>query len=402
MNILYICDEYPPGRHGGIGTAVQLLAREMVKQGHTVVVAGFYDWGYGGEDKLTDEGVLVYRFRRKLATRFLGNLKKLPVRILYKALTVSGLFEWDIRKSINLYNDFLLKLIEKYNIEIAEIPDYLDYIRFCKSYLAFPELPIPTVVRLHGSYTYFEKEAGKDVPEFAWQMDHDLLEGATAVCSVSKYTAEKTALYLNYKKPMQVIYNGIDTDNFPAPVKKKPYKAVFTGTLIEKKGIYSLLQAWNIVHEKLNNAELWIYGKGPVEKLKAILSDKAIRSVFFKGHVPRQELLYSLADASLAVFPSFAETFGLAALEAMACGTAVIFTERTSGPEIINDEVNGILVDPANVQEIADNIIDLLDNVYKCEQIALAGKHRVNEKFNISHIAMQHAVYYETILGRHE
>jgi glycogen synthase len=47
MNILFICDEYPPGRHGGIGTVVQLTARALVSQGHNVVVAGFYDWAYG-------------------------------------------------------------------------------------------------------------------------------------------------------------------------------------------------------------------------------------------------------------------------------------------------------------------------------------------------------------------
>jgi len=70
MNILYICDEYPPGKHGGIGTAVQLLARTMVQRGHNVVVAGFYDWGYGGDDHFEDQGVLVYRFRRVLSSKF--------------------------------------------------------------------------------------------------------------------------------------------------------------------------------------------------------------------------------------------------------------------------------------------------------------------------------------------
>ena len=57
MNILLLCDEYPPGRHGGIGTAVQLLARALVREGHKVVVAGFYDWSYGGKDTEADQGV---------------------------------------------------------------------------------------------------------------------------------------------------------------------------------------------------------------------------------------------------------------------------------------------------------------------------------------------------------
>ena len=73
MNILYLCDEYPPGRHGGIGTSVRLLARQMAKMGHHVVVAGLYGPGYGGANEFSDEGVKVYRFRRGYDFDFLAD-----------------------------------------------------------------------------------------------------------------------------------------------------------------------------------------------------------------------------------------------------------------------------------------------------------------------------------------
>src|ERR1700761_9021534 len=110
MNILYLCDEYPPGRNGGIGTVVQLLGREMVRQGHNVIVAGFYDWGYGGEDYFEDEGVKVYRFRRALSSNLLHKQDVLPVRIAYKLFKSLGIFEYDIKKSIVKYGAFLEKL----------------------------------------------------------------------------------------------------------------------------------------------------------------------------------------------------------------------------------------------------------------------------------------------------
>lgn len=47
MNILFICDEYPPGKNGGIGTVVQNLGRELVKQGHSIFVVGLYHFSYG-------------------------------------------------------------------------------------------------------------------------------------------------------------------------------------------------------------------------------------------------------------------------------------------------------------------------------------------------------------------
>src|SRR5690606_18786786 len=103
MNILFICDEYPPGRHGGIGTAVQLLARELVKQGHYVVVAGFYDWGYGGEDEFSDEGVVVYRFRRSLASSWLKKQDSFFVRVVFALLKRTGALSRDVQRSMVMY-----------------------------------------------------------------------------------------------------------------------------------------------------------------------------------------------------------------------------------------------------------------------------------------------------------
>jgi glycogen(starch) synthase len=147
MNILYLCDEYPPGSHGGIGTAVQLLAREMVKMGNNVVVAGFYDWGYGGEDEFDDQGVKVYRFRRMLSSGFFANYRSIIVKITNRILKDTGILEWDIKKSLIKYKKFLDSVIARYHIEIVEAPDYNDYARFCKSYLPFPVLPAPLVVK---------------------------------------------------------------------------------------------------------------------------------------------------------------------------------------------------------------------------------------------------------------
>ena len=121
MNILFLCDEYPPGRHGGIGTAVQLLARQMVKMGHQVVVAGFYDWGYGGEDVFDDNGVKVYRFRRGLASNIFRKVDSFFVRGIYRLLTKLGTLEWDIRRSLKKYHVFLEELIEQYKIDLVEM-----------------------------------------------------------------------------------------------------------------------------------------------------------------------------------------------------------------------------------------------------------------------------------------
>ncbi len=396
MNILYLCDEYPPGRHGGIGTAVQLLAREMVLKGHRVVVAGFYDWGYGGADEFEDEGVTIYRFRRFFASGFLEKQESLPVRIMHGIMKRTGLFDRDIRKSLVRYGVFLEQLIKKHNIDIVEMPDYNDYMRFAKNYVSFPKLSVPVVVKLHGTHTYFNTEAGKETPEYIYRMERDILQQAAAVASVSRYTADKTAEYLNYGKPITVLYNGIRP---PAPMEtdKIPGRVIFTGSLAEKKGIYQLMKAWNIVNARLPDATLWIYGKGPVEKIKSLLNEQAERTVSFNGHVDRKELFRRIAEAMVAVFPSYAECFALAPMEAMACDTATIYTTRTSGPELIDEGVDGLLADPDDVEGLAEKIILLLTDKEANKRLAANGKEKVLTEFNIATVAEKHVVYYTAI-----
>ncbi|WP_276132362.1 glycosyltransferase family 4 protein [Polluticoccus soli] len=393
MNILYICDEYPPGRHGGIGTAVQLLARQMAKLGHNVVVAGYYDWGYEGLNEFTDNGVKVYRFRRKLSSGLFSKPNALTTRVAYRFLKSSGVFQWDINISLKRYHHFLENIIAKHKIDIAEVPDYHDYMRFCTTYTPFPALSVPTVVRLHGSITYFSREAGIQPPAYVRQMERELLLQASGVFSVSRYTAQKTAEYLEVGKNIDVIYNGIDTRT-AINAEKVPGRVIFTGSLAHKKGIYQLMQAWNTVYKQVPGAVLEIYGKGPVKKIKRFLTRDAKNSVRFNGHVSRSDLMTALAQANVAVFPSFAETFGLAALEAMACGTAVIFTNRTSGPEVVEDGKDGLLVDPANIVDIANKLCLLLKNKELCTQLAENGRQKAQEKFDIVHIANQHLAYY--------
>ncbi|MEI8278326.1 MAG: glycosyltransferase family 4 protein [Bacteroidota bacterium] len=399
MNILYLCDEYPPGRHGGIGTVVQCLAREMVLQGHNVVVAGFYDWGYGGEDNYDDKGVKVFRFKRGLDSKVFSNPDSLTTRVIYRIFKAIGVFQNDIYKSLKKYQLFLEKLIAEFKIDIVEMPDYNDYMRFCNSIVSFPKLSVPTIVKLHGSMTYYGREANREVPVHIRKMEHDLLCQADKVVSVSNYTANKTSTYLDYKRVIDVLYNGVDVHIKPDKVMKIHDRVIFTGTLVEKKGIYQLVKAWNIVNAQMPEAELIVLGKGPIEKISKLLNLKALKRVQFKGHVSREVLLEYVASSQIAVLPSYAETFGLAAIEAMVCGTAVIYTNRTVGGEIVDDTINGLLVDPDNVEDIASKIVYLLQNAEICDQLALRGNEKSIKKFNIEVIAKQHEELYNNVVN---
>lgn len=397
MNILYLCDEYPPGRHGGIGTAVQLLAREMVKKGHNVIVAGIYHWGYGESDSFVDEGVKVFRFRMKLASKEFAKANFL-MRATTRALRDMRILQWDVRSSLRKYGQYLEALIKEYSIEIVEMPDYNDYMRFCKGVVSFPTLSVPVIVKMHGCMTYIANENGSYVPPYVQMMEEQILKQATAVVSVSKYNATRTAGYLHYDGDVKVLYNGISMP--PAErMAKEQNKVVYTGTLSFNKGVFQLVQAWNEVHKAKPDARLYLFGKGPLEKITPLLTAGALPTVLFKGHVAKRELYENLASATMAVFPSYAESFAMAPMEAMACGTAVIYTSRTSGPELIKDGHDGLLVDPADIKDIAAKILYLFEHKSKADELAANGKKKIVELYNISTIADNNLEYYTDIIS---
>ncbi|HMW67777.1 MAG TPA: glycosyltransferase family 4 protein, partial [Chitinophagaceae bacterium] len=107
-----------------------------------------------------------------------------------------------------------------------------------------------------------------------------------------------------------------------------------------------------------------------------------------------------LATAAVAVFPSYSECFSLAPLEAMAAGCAVIYTVNSSGPELIADGENGLLVNPDDVNAIAKAISRLVENSEFRESIANAGKRTVSERFDITSSAIQHIIFYNEIIER--
>jgi len=401
MNILYLCDEYPPGPHGGIGTYVRLIARQMVKLGHKVIVAGLYSRGYGGADEFDDEGVKVLRYRWGIDDKWFENQRSARVRMFNRILLDTGITQRDIKRSLAAYQKKLAHIIADEQINIIEMPDYNDYIRFCKSYVPFPTLPVPVVVKLNGSITYFNAEAGIPIAPHVLKMEQDILNRAAAVSSASAYTAKKSADYLSYNKPVTVWYNGIDTnvafENSPLVDNKQ---VVFTGSLVQKKGIFQLAEAWNIVIKQVPYARLLILGKGPVSKVIACLQKDAKSSVVFKGHVGRDELYACLSNSAVAVFSSYAEAFALAPLEAMACGTAVINSNRTSGPELIDDGVNGLLIDPDNVEQLASAIVTLLNEPEKRLRLAFIGNEKVKGCFDIDMVARQTLQFYQQVLDK--
>lgn len=398
MNLLFICDEYPPGPHGGIGAVVQTLAREMVRQGHRVWIAGLYDYGYGGKDYEVDEGVAVYRLRKKSEWMGISMRYTFYDKVLRKLLALTGRLEKETAEGMKRLQQLVQELTAQHQLQIAEVPDHQHYTRQVRQAVFFPDLGLPTVIRLHGGFVYFATEAGLPVLAAALQMEQKLLSEATAISSVSRYTADKTIAALGLHRDVFVLPNGVGAGALPDLDKKDPWRVVFTGSLLAKKGVFELMEAWNTVIAHSPQARLAVYGKGDTDTLKAILSPEARNTVVFHGHQPHRKVLEALQQASVAVLPSFAEAFALAPLEAMACGVATVYSTRTSGPELIEDGVDGLLVDPSDVAAIAQATLSLLHQATYRKAIAKRGYEKIQKHYTIKQVAAAHQHFYESLL----
>lgn len=397
MNILFICDEYPPGRNGGIGTMVQVLGRELVKQGHEVYVAGLYSYRYGQADYEEDQGVKVWRMRyglnlhTKPESRWYNLLEKLPAII---RRNLNG------QRAFQKYVDFVHQLVDKAKIDVIEIQDWNTFANHIGFIVEWPEFKAPLVLKSNGSHTYFSDEMHVPANKTLQQTDRLLYKRADALSAVSKYTADRNRVLFDITTEIGILYNSINIPTHPEQVRQ-PQTIVFTGTLIEKKGVFSLVKAWDMVHKALPQAKLLVYGKGKTAPLQAMLSAEALSSVEFRGHATREVLFDELSKATMAIFPSYSECFALAPMEAMAVGCPVLNSARSSGPELVTNGENGGLVDPDDVEGLASAIIKLIQNKALQEQYSAEGKKTVTTRFNITRSAQDHIAYYQQVLQQY-
>jgi glycosyltransferase involved in cell wall biosynthesis len=378
MNILYICSEYPPcPTQGGIGTVTQILAEGMAKLGHKVHVAGIYSDITKNRQELVSD-VVIHRLKH-----YTGVLK-------------------DSKARIKLFF-YIKKLIKKERIDLIEAHDFMGPTAFW-----YGKLP-PVVIRLHGSVTYFTRETNGTPSKQLFFFEKNALIRATALISVSNYVATFTRNVFNlHKKNIQNIYNAIQISSKPVFTGRDPQNVIFSGTLMRKKGVFTLIEAWNKVALQYGSAKLDIYGKDSLnengESIQALLEKMLIPSIrhtaTFHGRVDRNILLEKLSHAGIAVFPSFSEALAMAPLEAMATGCPTISSKLASGPEVIENGIDGLLIDPSNPDELSEAILSLLKDSKMASEIGKTGYQKVKTKFNIEEIILQNESFYKKITDK--
>ncbi len=199
------------------------------------------------------------------------------------------------------------------------------------------------------------------------------LKRADRIITVSKATEDELVRYYSRcADKIHVVYNGVSDRFSPAGDEEKkrikkdlglPERFIlFVGTLEPRKNLRGLLLAYAQLREKFYFKLVIAGGKGWMESdiPKIIAENKLENDVLFTGYIDSERLpaLYSTAD--IFAYPSFYEGFGLPPLEAMACGTPVVTSNRSSLPEVAGDAA--ILVDPDDVGDIAVELKRIIED----------------------------------------
>jgi glycosyltransferase involved in cell wall biosynthesis len=381
MKIAFLTPEYPhqrTGNAGGIGTSIKNLAESLTALGHEVQILVY---GQKEDVIFEEDGIVIQQIK---------NVK------------IKGLSWYCTRKKLQRIID---ALYEEQALDIVEAPDWTGISSFIQ-----PK-KCPLIIRLNGSDTYFCHLDGRPVKW--WNRFHEkrALQKADGHISVSRFTAEQTNTLFGLQLPFTIIPNGINPEKFQpdGAMPKIPNTILYFGTLIRKKGLLELPLIFNQVITKNPSAQLILVGrdasdiatgsKSTWQLMQKLFTPEALKQVNYLGGVPYEEVRAHIAQASVCVFPTFAEALPVSWLEAMAMEKAIVASNIGWGPEVITNNQEGILVHPKDHETYANAILNLLENDTLNTTFGQKAAQKIQDVFANGLIAEQSVAFYQTIIA---
>jgi N-acetyl-alpha-D-glucosaminyl L-malate synthase BshA len=236
------------------------------------------------------------------------------------------------------------------------------------------------------------------------------IEQSDGVTSISNYLREKTIEAFAIQRHIEVIPNFVNCDVYTPRIEgleqaRRAYVPAGEKLLVHLSNFRAVKRATDVVEVFARvaskvPAHLLMVGDGPDRSSAERLAfDKGFRDrVHFLGKQDSVSDILPLAD--LMIMPSEMESFGLAALEAMACRVPTIATTVGGVPELIEDGINGRLFPVGDVDGMAAAAVELLSDEARLEQMRDAARKTAQKHFCASQIIPHYERYYEQVLAQ--
>jgi len=260
---------------------------------------------------------------------------------------------------------------------------------------------LPVVTTLHGTDITLVGSDHSYLPITRFSIDQ-----SDGVTSVSRFLKEATVNVIGVKSEIEVIYNFVNCDKYK-PSTSRHLKAYFAPrgerVLIHVSNFRPVKRPVDVVRifvtvQQQIPAVLLMVGDGP-ERSSAewTARDSGVQEkVFFLGKQDNVEELIGISD--LLLLPSDNESFGLVALEAMACKVPVVASRVGGLPEVLDEGVEGFLVEPRNVEKMAEYSLAILSDRSLREKMGEQARERARARFCSTKIIPLYEDYYRKVL----
>ena len=210
---------------------------------------------------------------------------------------------------------------------------------------------------------------------------------------------------------ISVIYNGVDSEKFNPKISGNRIREKYSlgtsptilvvGSGIILKGVIFVFFALKEIVKVMPNVKLVVVGVETKhkERMISIINNLKIQTnVILVERIPNYELPYYYSSSDVVVLPSLQENFPVVLLEAMSSGKPIVASRVGGIPEVVKDNENGILVEPANVNQMVDALLCLLGNSSMRNKMGIAGRKMVEEKFDWKKIGREYLIEFEKLL----
>ncbi|MDW8292644.1 MAG: glycosyltransferase [Anaerolineae bacterium] len=383
MKILTVTTAFPRWRDDGHGAFVWELCRAIAQKGHIVEVVAMHAPG-ALRSEIWD-GVRIRRLQYWLPAR--NQILRKEGGGIPTAWQKYRIAKPQIVSLLSVYAMFLLSKAHNFDIIHAHWT--------LSAASAIPAASIhrrPLLVTTQGSdiLTFAQRGA---IPRILTRVT---LSRCTYTVALSRHLAQKVIELGIPSDKVDVIPNGVDTEFF-APSTRREDIILFAGSLIERKGLRYLLEAFESVCHLLPSFKLVVVGEGPLlPTYQRWVESRGLRDrVLFLGELPHSEVRNWMQIAKLFVLPSTEEGLGVVLLESLACGTPVLASSVNGIVDIVDSNV-GALVKPRSSQQLAEGMIALLGDRDKWFELSVNARARA-EEFDRKRVAEAYILRYKKL-----
>ena len=392
---------------------MSILTYELAKRLSTsneVIIYTRRNEGQPAEE--SHNGIRFKRFASTMEDRLLRPLKIL-VRLLERPTSDRPLFSRSIY--FFLYGLRIAIDVRKERCDIIHVHNFSQFIPIIRAFN--PQSKI--VLHMHCEW----------LSQLNSKMIRRRLKKTDVVIGVSEHiTNAVRKSFPEFANRCVTLYNGIDISFFAGELnsvskENKGRRTILSvGRLSPEKGVHVLIEAFSKIAGAVPDVDLVIVGsptptafefivllaKDPkvlalgsyyrgklkrsnyIGQLHESVPEELRNRVKFEGEMTQREIAERYHAAAVFAFPSvWDEPFGIPVIEAMASGVPVVATRSGAVPEIIDQEKSGLLVEPGNSQELAECMLNVLNNSKLSQSLSSAGRGAVQQRFQWDEIAKQ-------------